>query len=117
MRHLPSISPLSSVYLTFDRVFFFISSPGLMTSKKARNESDEEINPRPLGRVAQASRLPRPSEERTSACCRLCERIPKSLIALSRRRASCPPLPRRRSLRSQTALPRFGLSQSLPFRQ
>src|SRR4029077_2395130 len=27
MRHLPSISPLSSVYLTFDRVFFFISSP------------------------------------------------------------------------------------------
>src|SRR5207244_1063311 len=27
MRHLPSISPLSSVYLTFDRVFFFISFP------------------------------------------------------------------------------------------
>src|SRR5436309_2642733 len=27
MRHLPSISPLSSVYLTFDRVFFFISLP------------------------------------------------------------------------------------------
>src|SRR5207244_10889063 len=85
--------------------------------QKARNESDEEINPRPLVRVAQASRLPRPSEERTSACCRLCERIPKSLIALSHRRASCPPLTRRPSLRSHAALPRFGLSQSLLFRQ